>query len=587
MSSRKNKHEGLKPYFRAVPDILRYQAASKTLMFVLLAVLRYIMRGLLHSTGRAALTSGDFRFLFVTWQGILLIALSLLVLLLYVVFDLNTKIVLSGRLLAGEEGNVAGTIRDSIRSIPAFFCADGLGIVLYIALIAPAIGFGLSISLTQNFYIPTFITSVIKTTPLYNLLYTTALIVFLLIGLMNIFCLHGVLLDGLPVRDSRRQSVQMVRKHWKNYIKENVLFTLGFMAAGGAAVLLCGALPIVLGAFLVGSEQQMRFWLVLSAISVLFMTAGLAFVSIPFELMKITQLYCSYRDGLKKEWPQREKKRRPVLFVLRAMVIALVFGAAQLINTHFDVLVPQGTDVRIIAHRGGGSEGAENTVSGMEKAWALGAWGSEIDIQRTADGYYVLNHDTTFARTAGVNRKPEDMTLAEIRALDINGEPVPVLEEMLEACEGKMVLFIELKGTTADRQMAEDTVQILKKMDMVDQAVLISLKYDLIDYIESTWPEIQTGYLTFLSFGDTAALNCDYIGLEEEAATVSVVNAIHEQGKKVLVWTVNEENKQRAFLLRNVDGIITDNVAQAEGIAEELNNRDDVTRLFDLILSGR
>ncbi|MBQ2688727.1 MAG: hypothetical protein IJG05_01495, partial [Solobacterium sp.] len=306
---------------------------------------------------------------------------------------------------------------------------------------------------------------------------------------------------------------------------------------------------------------------------------------VPFQLLKLTQLYDRNKEGARQQWPQRRRKRHPVLLPAWVLIMAAAVGTAWFINKYFDDFVPQSTDVKIVAHRGGGNEGAENTVSGMEAAWELGAWGSEIDIQRTADGYYILNHDGTFARTAGVNRKPEEMTLEEVRSLDVNGEPVPTLEEMLEASRGKVILFIELKGNTADRRMTEDAVRILKEMNMEDQAVLISLKYDLIDYIESTWPEIRTGYLTFMSFGDISSLNCDYIGLEEEAATYSVISAVHEQGKQVLVWTVNEAEKQRTFMLRNIDGIITDNVAQAAQTVEELEKREDLTRLFDLFLT--
>ncbi len=56
-------------------------------------------------------------------------------------------------------------------------------------------------------------------------------------------------------------------------------------------------------------------------------------------------------------------------------------------------MFPEETDVKIIAHRGGGNEGNENTQSGLNAAWKAGAYGSEIDIQRTKDGYYVVNHD--------------------------------------------------------------------------------------------------------------------------------------------------------------------------------------------------
>ena len=146
-----------------------------------------------------------------------------------------------------------------------------------------------------------------------------------------------------------------------------------------------------------------------------------------------------------------------------------------------------------------------------------------------------------------------------------------------------MVLFTELKGKTADRQMADDAVNMIRKYQMEDEAVLISLKYDLIDYIETNYPDIQTGFLTFASFGNTAALNCDYIGLEEESATADAIDAIHREGKKALVWTANEKRSQRHFLCSEVDGLITDNVSQAVGLAAELEQRSDLDRMVDKI----
>ena len=116
-----------------------------------------------------------------------------------------------------------------------------------------------------------------------------------------------------------------------------------------------------------------------------------------------------------------------------------------------------------------------------------------------------------------------------------------------------------------------------------DQCVLISLQYDLIDYAETEYPQMQTGFLTFLTFGDTARLNCDFIGLEEESATDSTIEQIHKQGKRALVWTPNEENKQKHFLLSEADGIITDNVFQAQELQEKLSKRDDIERMIDKI----
>ena len=102
-------------------------------------------------------------------------------------------------------------------------------------------------------------------------------------------------------------------------------------------------------------------------------------------------------------------------------------------------------------------------------------------------------------------------------------------------------------------------------------------------YIETAYPEMQTGFLTFASFGKTAELNCDYIGLEEESATSDAIKAIHDEGKKVLVWTANEAGSQKHFLCTEADGIITDNVSQAVRLATELEQRSDLDRMIDKI----
>ena len=196
----------------------------------------------------------------------------------------------------------------------------------------------------------------------------------------------------------------------------------------------------------------------------------------------------------------------------------------------------------------------------------------------------MLNHDGNFQRVAGDKRKPEDMTLEEIKELSIEGEPVATLEEALEATRGQGILFIELKGESADQQMADDAVKAVKDYGMEQECVLISLKYDLIDYIENKYPEIQTGYLTFASFGDTALLNCDYLAMEEESATADVISEIHKQGKKVLVWTVNEKKAQKHFLCSMIDGLITDNASQSMELFSKLKERSDLQRMADGIL---
>ena len=84
--------------------------------------------------------------------------------------------------------------------------------LIYLSLVAPLLGTGISISLTEGLYIPTFIMSVITETPLYNAVYILALIVFFIAGFLNAFVLQGIIIDGLSVKASMKQSVSLIRK---------------------------------------------------------------------------------------------------------------------------------------------------------------------------------------------------------------------------------------------------------------------------------------------------------------------------------------------------------------------------------------
>ena len=579
----KNRQEKLAPYVQALPGILQYQIFTKLVIGLWLFLMGRVFRLLLNSTGRVAISSGDFLFLFGSWQGILLLFGMVVSLYVYVALDVNAKIILSRDLLSGYRISAWSILKRSFPTIRRFNNIRGFGVILYLMLIAPILGVGISLSMTRGLYIPTFISSVIADTPLYLVGVSFAVLVFLSVGIANLFILHGVVLDGLPVGEAGIQSKKLMRANWRDYLKQNVLFILVLAVLLAAVVCILLVLPLALVQLLPLSAGVRR------AMTVFFLTSGVLLslladlFATPLYLMKMTQLFYSYK---KEAIPfHLREKRNHSLTVLGIAVWLLVTSAASVVMTRrFDAWFPQDSAVRIIAHRGGGTEGAENTLAGLEKAWEIGAYGSEIDIQRTKDGYYVLNHDSNFQRVAGEKRKPEEMTLEEIRQLSVEGEPVPTLEETLEASRGRGILFVELKGETADRQMADDAVKTIREYGMEQECVLISLKYDLIDYIETAYPEIQTGYLTFASFGDTAKLNCDYLALEEESATADAIATVHKQGKKVLVWTANEKKSQKHFLCSMADAIITDRITQAKQLQSELMGRSDLRRMTDRIL---
>lgn len=132
-----------------------------------------------------------------------------------------------------------------------------------------------------------------------------------------------------------------------------------------------------------------------------------------------------------------------LLKVVGKLVLALVvlFGIIVVANLSFWVAPPDNAQIKLIAHRGVHqtfpAEGLtnetctaeiihepthaflENTIPSIEAAFNLGADLVEIDIIKTADDQFVVFHDHTVdCRTNGSGRT-QDLSLAELKALDI------------------------------------------------------------------------------------------------------------------------------------------------------------------------
>lgn len=99
----------------------------------------------------------------------------------------------------------------------------------------------------------------------------------------------------------------------------------------------------------------------------------------------------------------------------------------------------------VVAHRGHWTaEGAaQNSIAAMHGAASVGAYGTEFDVNLTADSALVVNHDYRF-KGVDIARTPAREVMGI--ALD-NGEPLPSLNEFLSAAERHpdLRLVLELK----------------------------------------------------------------------------------------------------------------------------------------------
>ena len=100
----------------------------------------------------------------------------------------------------------------------------------------------------------------------------------------------------------------------------------------------------------------------------------------------------------------------------------------------------------VAAHRGASGRALENSLAAISRSVADGADLIEFDVRLTADGFPVVIHDERTGRTARENLPVSRCRAERLRKVRLkNGEPIPFLEEVLEAVGGRVPVNIEVK----------------------------------------------------------------------------------------------------------------------------------------------
>ena len=326
----------------------------------------------------------------------------------------------------------------------------------------------------------------------------------------------------------------------------------------------------------------------------LVINAILSFLSASLFALLVVRLYRDFsgpgslaRDlaepGSLEDRPTVRIPRKDLLWGGALAVVASVVSAGLLARS-----VRLEDDTLIIAHRGAALHAPENTLASVNRAIEDSTDYIEIDVQETADGEVVVFHDSDFMKTARNPLTIWDAVRADIDAIDIgswfdsaySAERVPTLQEVLLAARDQARVNIELKYYGRDEDLERRVIDVVEAAGMVDQVVLMSLKYDKIQKIRSLRPEWTYGLLTSVSLGDATRFDVDFLAVNAATATRGFIERAHRHGLDVYVWTVNDPYVMSAMMSRNVDGIITDDPGLAREVLGIRSQMDPVQRLL-------
>ncbi|KAK5170167.1 uncharacterized protein LTR77_004752 [Saxophila tyrrhenica] len=258
-----------------------------------------------------------------------------------------------------------------------------------------------------------------------------------------------------------------------------------------------------------------------------------------------------------------------------------------------------------IAHRGYRAKYAENSMRAFRGAISTGAHALETDVHVTKDEVVVLSHDPSLKRCFGVDRKIKDCTWDEISkmrtvgggqgdkakakaGIRTEGEAMARLQDLLEylAQPGLEEVWVML-----DIKLSNSAEQIMRLLGSTIAAVPPAQG-------GKRWEERIVMGIWAAKFLPLALEHCPGFPVSNIGFSVSYARHFLEipnvsfnmllpmliapggrrflrdarkEGWEVYAWTVNERTKMEWCIRRQLDGVITDDVAKFLDVCERFD----------------
>lgn len=512
--------------------------------------------------------------------------LSLLALLIFIMvfaflFMLEMRTLISVIYLSRTDQHLSfkKVLRQSFGRLKDLSGRNLLYFLLYLLLTLPVAGVLIGSTLTDGLYIPTFITGEFEKTTIGSIGLLVVQLVLIYLNLRLIYTVPNLVVEELPFGPALKKSWSMTKKGglrllWRIASFELLLSILGILLVLG----------LVFALMVIDKEGQ-YFW-VETAFLVLIRTSLFIFTVLTKVGSLGIILDSAWEVPSRSVMRSKGSRKMKGLFALTVVFLMVQSGISAVELATLKV----NDQIKLIAHRGDVSQGVENSLEALEAAAKEKASYVEMDILLTKDHQFVVLHDYNLKRLAGVNKDVKDMNLAEVQGLKIQQDGhtshIPSFEEYVKrAKELSIKLLVELKPHGGEPANYVDLfIQKMKELGVDKDYPAMSLDLSVIEKVEKKAPEIKTGYVIPIQFGRFEKASVDFYAIEDFSYQEDLVSQAHEMKKELYVWTINDEEKLTAYLQRPIDGIITDEVAEAQKLKKNLKkNKTYFDRFLSLV----
>jgi glycerophosphoryl diester phosphodiesterase len=235
----------------------------------------------------------------------------------------------------------------------------------------------------------------------------------------------------------------------------------------------------------------------------------------------------------------------------------------------------------LVAHRGASADAPENTLAALRLGYEQGAEYGECDVRLTRDGEVVLLHDESLRRTAGVEGRVGEFTLAELRAVEVGawrgerwrGEKIPTLAEALVLVAkigGGRRLVVEVKSGPETLP----AIAAALAASGCDPTAVVLMSFDPAVTAEArrVLPEVERHWLSDervaveVLAAKARAAGCTALNIGRRLPIdAAFVAGAHAAGLGVFVWTVDDAAEARRLIAAGVDGLTTNRPGALRG----------------------
>ena len=553
-------------------------------------------------------TSNLLQFLRSPWTSLLL-AVLLLLAALYTLFEIAAVCTCFRQSRFQKVRTTLGRmVRSGLQSVLHFFRGGGPFLVLHLLVLIPLMQFSATSGIFTAMGIPDFLAYYMTKKEFLLPIYVAAIILCCLLSVRWVFSSVLFTQNQCSYRSARATSVQLVRgRFWQTFFSV-LVWNCWYFAV--LLVFLCLITVVVLMVIRATGSNDLIMSQAMRILKLLIQIVlwSFSFFATPICMAHLTALLekrCVQMPEVVLPEPVPLSRSAKPFRRSTAVLTACCFTVAALgLNLSYVYSVFTGKanfrlalfqNPTVMAHRGLSADAPENTLYAFSDAISVGADFIELDVQQTRDGVLVVMHDSNLKRTTGVNKDIWDVDYADIQNLDAGSwfDPayanarIPTLEETLQFVDKRAKLNIEIKPTKHGSDTLEQAeAELITQYQYTDASYVTSFSYGSLKKVKEANPEIRTGYLMSVAYGQFYSLKyADAFSLNKVFVTSQVVNAAHQQGKQIFAWTVNSMSEVRSLCNLHVDSIITDDPVMVQNVISRDSTGETLRSVLDYFIN--